>query len=291
MTSLLFYPLIVILGICSSYTDIKFHKIKNFHLLAATIFGLIIHAGFSTSHNIYPDLDFYLNLFIGSCIGFLLYYTNIWGAGDAKLFIVYCLLMPIDKHRAILPFSSILIFMNIFLLSALAIFILSLGNVLKNGRLLLKKIFSLETAKKLVNSFMIIFGLGWIIPFLAQPLYPYTTPFLITLLLFFSYLLFYNSVYKLKNRAFMYGILAMGLLLRFLLKTLDYSLPHLLAYFKKITSYTFIFYILNVLFNFNKAKEKDNKIIPFAPFMFLGTLASSVNFIYWLMLVLDSLRK
>lgn len=289
MLTFIFYPIIIILGICSSYTDIKFKKIKNIHLLAATLSGLIIYASLIISRNIQLNPNFYLSFLIGFGIGFLLYYTDIWGAGDAKLFIVYCLLMPTDKYHAMLPFSSLIIFINIFLLSTLAILILSLGSTIKSKRLLFKKIFSFETLKKLVNSFLLILGLGWLISFLARPFSPYVTPLLMILLLFFSYLLFYNFIYGLKSHTLRYAILTAGLFLRFLFKTTDFSFPYLLIYFKKTFSYTLIFYILNIIFNLNK--EQGKKIIPFAPFMFLGTLASNTDFIYWSMRVLDSLRK
>lgn len=291
MAPLIFYPIIITLGICSSYTDIKFKKIKNIHLLATTMSGIIIHAGLIISHNIHLNPNFCLNFFISFGIGFLLYYTNIWGAGDAKLFIVYCLLMPADKYHAILPFPSLIIFINIFLLSTVAILILSLCNIIKNKWFLFKEIFSFKTLKKLANSFLLILGLGWFIPFLAQPFSPYVTPLLMTLLLFFSYLFFYNFIYGLKSPALRYAILATGLFLRFLFKTMDFSFPHLLIYLKKSFSYTLTFYILNVIFNLNKTEEKGKKIIPFAPFMFLGTLASNTDFIYWSMRILDSLKK
>lgn len=291
MITFIFYPIIIILGVCSSYTDIKFKKIKNIHLLTATLSGLIIYAGLIISHNIQLNLNFYLNFFISLGIGFLLYYTNIWGAGDAKLFIVYCLLMPTNKHHAMLPFSSSIIFINIFLLSTAAILILSLSSIIKNKRLLFKEIFSFETLKKLANSFLLILGLGWLISFLTQLLGPYTIPLPMTLLLFFSYLFFNNFIYGLKNHTLRYAILATGLFLRFLFKTTDFSFPYLLIYFKKTFSYTLIFYILNVIFNLNKTEKKEEKIIPFAPFMFLGILVSNTDFIYWSMRILDSLRR
>lgn len=291
MATISIYSIIIALGICSSYTDIKFQKIKNLHIFFATFSGLIIYAYLIINHIIPCDINLLFNFLVSVGIGFLLYYTDIWGAGDAKLFIVYCLLMPTGKHFAILPFSSIIIFMNIFLFGMLAILILSIGKIIENKYLLFKKIFSLETLSKLGNSFLIVFGLGWIIQTLINPSKPYSNPLLIILILYFSYLLLYKIVNKLKNNHLIFVILAAGLVSRFMFQTIDFTFSNLLLYFKKAFFYTLIFYILNIIFNLNKAEGEKKRRIPFAPFMFLGTLASNTDFIYWFTRILDSFKR
>ena len=92
------YSIIIILGFLTSYTDIKSRKIKNTHLLFAATAGLFAYIYLIINQIIIPDINFGLNLLLGIGIGAVLYFTDTWGAGDAKLFAVCCLLMPTEKY-------------------------------------------------------------------------------------------------------------------------------------------------------------------------------------------------
>lgn len=287
----LFYPIIIGLGICSSYTDIKFRKIRNNHLILATIFGLIIYTYLILNNKILLNINIVINFFIGLSLGFLLYFTDAWGAGDAKLFAVFCLLMPTKKYSEILPFSSVIVFINIFLLSTLFILALSIGQTIKNKHLILKKIFSFKTLGELTNSFIIVFALGWLILPLTKPLRAYLTLFVYILILYFSYLFIFGLISKLKKNYLIFLILGLGLISRLIFKPSDFAFSELLSYLKMTLFYALAFYILHIVFDLNKDEEKNEKLIPFAPLMFLGTLTANTDSIYWMMHTLNILRK
>jgi hypothetical protein len=231
-----------------------------------------------------------INPVFGLAIGFLLYFTHTWGAGDAKLFFVYSLLMPTEKYAQIIPFPSLLLFINIFLLSSIAILILSIKQIIENKNLILNKLFSSNTLYRLSYSFLIVFTIGWPISLLTNLLRPYATTFSMVLILYFPYLFLYNMVNKSKKKYLIFIIFGLGLILRFIIQPQDFTPLYLLSYLKLITSYTLLFYLLRIIFGLNKSKENE-RIIPFAPLMFLGTLAANSNLIYYTMQVLNILRK
>lgn len=285
-----FYPIIIVLGIITSYTDIKFRKIKNKHLFVCALCGLIIYAYLIANQQITLNIKLLLNPALGLVIGFLLYFTHTWGAGDAKLFFVYSLLMPTEKYAQIIPLPSLLLFINIFLISTIAILILSIKQIIENKNLILNKLFSSNSFYRLFYSFLIVFTIGWPISLLTNLLRPYATTFLVVLILYFSYLFLYSIVNKMKKKYLIFIIFGLGLIFRFIIQPQDFTPLYLLSYLKVITSYTLLFYLLGIIFELNKSKENE-RIIPFAPLMFLGTLAANSNLIYHVMQVLNALRK
>lgn len=287
----IFYPIIIALGIYSSYTDIRFKIIKNKHLFLALAFGIIIYIYLILSNKISIDRNWTLNILISFFIGLLLYLTDIWGAGDAKLFVVLCFLMPRLYSPQILPFPCVIIFMNIFLLSLLGVLFISLGQIIKRGNIIFKEIFSVKTLKRILYSFLVIFSISWVVPILIKPLGSYLTPLLLILTMYFSYLLVYNLLRKLENEYLVFGVFAAGLAARFLCQPAAFSLPKLSVYFKNIFYYTFIFYVLSMVFELNKKQDEDGDIIAFAPFMLIGALMSNTDFIYWVMQIISASRR
>jgi len=80
-----------------------------------------------------------INFLIAVIVGFLMWYFSAWSAGDAKLFLVFALLLPLEYyHKTFLPFfPSFVLLVNIFM----PIFIfLSIKALFFCGRLLIKKI-------------------------------------------------------------------------------------------------------------------------------------------------------
>lgn len=113
-------PLIVIGGI-TSYSDIKYGKIKNIHLLLGFIYVLFLYSFlffysyfviYQTSNSKYL-VDLMLNGSISFIVGYLLWHFNSWAAGDAKLFFIYSLLIPLEfyskNYVPYFPSSTLLI--------------------------------------------------------------------------------------------------------------------------------------------------------------------------------------
>ena len=118
--------LVLVLGVWASYQDIRYKKVKNWLLLAAlAAFALIVTAGPGLTAS-WPASLLALNGFIAMIAAVLLWTSQIWPAGDAKLFTVFSLILPFDFYvRHFTPyFPSFTILINTFFIG-LAILVLA----------------------------------------------------------------------------------------------------------------------------------------------------------------------
>jgi len=278
----LFYPLIIALGIISSYTDIKYKVIRNRHLLWFVALALIIHAYLQINHKITLTPNLLLNFLIGIITAYLFYSFKMWGAGDAKLFIVFSLLMPTQKHNTLIPFPSAILFINIFLLSTAAMIALSIYKIIKNKDNFLSKISLSDLGKRVSSSFLIILGLGWTISYLTKPLSIYFSPIVNIILIYILYSIFYKSLEALRKKIIILAIIGCsGFILRTVLEFNNLNLSVLILSLMKILKYTLVFYFINLLIYHDKDTNKVSITMPFAPFIFLGTLATDTGFVYY----------
>ena len=157
----IFYPTILALRFFTSYADIRFRKIRNKHLFVAAILGVLAYAYLIVTPKSPLGANPIPNLLIGMTIGSFLCWINAWSAGDAKLFAVFCLLMPTEKHSHLFLFPAIAVFVNIFLIGTFVMFLLSLTQALNNKTQLLKSVFSLKNLDQLFLSFLIVISLSW----------------------------------------------------------------------------------------------------------------------------------
>ena len=281
------YTIILTLGLVTSYTDIRFEKIKNIHLLLAVIFGLTAYAYLIATQQIPFEMPYVWNILIGFGISLLLYCTETWGAGDAKLFIVYCLLMPTKKYSKIFFFPSIDIFANVFLVSTLGILTLSIKNIIRDRMRILKLVFSLSTLTKVGESFLIIFSIKWLIEIIINFFIPQAMFFMLISVMFFLHLIIRRIITKFKNKYIFALILSVGMVSRFLFFSLDFNIASFFSYLKMSACYTLLFHTLSVTFNLNRSDDK----IPFAPIMLFGAVLINTNFMNWVMCILRALRK
>ncbi len=97
MYDILFLIGLSVIGLSSSYTDIKYGKIKNKHLMVGIAYALAVNlflvlTAKDVSLNAYTH---YITNFISSLIiGFVFWKIGIWTAGDGKLYSVMNLLSP-----------------------------------------------------------------------------------------------------------------------------------------------------------------------------------------------------
>jgi Flp pilus assembly protein protease CpaA len=104
--SFLFLIPLFIVGILCSYTDIKSGKIKNVHikyglysvavlyLFAITYFYFLLHSKTALPY----ILEMLLNGFVSLIVGYFLWHFKLWSAGDAKLFTLFALMIPLDFY-------------------------------------------------------------------------------------------------------------------------------------------------------------------------------------------------
>jgi hypothetical protein len=133
---ILFLPLVFFIGLITSYEDIRFGKVKNKWILLGLGWGLAViilsllwdliaspvTRFFSETFPVFTVSPIYLskvvlNAVIALVIAFLMWRFNTWAAGDAKLFFVYSLLIPLKYYwKAYLPvFPSFALLINIFI--------------------------------------------------------------------------------------------------------------------------------------------------------------------------------
>ena len=101
---------VVVLGILSSITDIRFHKVKNRHIAVFACLGLVLQVA-TIALDSSLTLSLLINIFLAFAISVAFYCAKIWAAGDAKLFSTIIMLAPYSMMTSTLnsELSSLII--------------------------------------------------------------------------------------------------------------------------------------------------------------------------------------
>lgn len=167
MTVYWFLPGIILLGILTTYTDLKEGKIKNKHIIMALAYSFITYSiliflSLGTIRAGY-FIELLIMCFLSLIIGFIVWYAGLWTAGDAKLFLAYSSLVPLSvyKYGHIPYFDSTNILINTFIPIFLFLFIILLFRTeLKQKLFFLKKAFM---PKPILEVAIFLFAFGWLI--------------------------------------------------------------------------------------------------------------------------------
>ncbi len=115
----LFLSVIFILGFFIVKDDIKFRRIRNKYVFAGLSAGAFLYFACFFSGSVSADymLKVAVNSSISLAVGFLIWRLNFWPAGDAKLFFILSLLLPLKYFsNSYLPyFPSFIILLNSFI--------------------------------------------------------------------------------------------------------------------------------------------------------------------------------
>ncbi len=133
---ILFLPFVFFIGLVTSYQDNKYGKVKNKWIFSGFLWGVgiilllfiwYLVAG-PITHLFFPDtpvltvnpsylFKVILNAAISLIIVFLMWRGGAWAAGDAKLFFIYSLLVPLKYYwKSYFPyFPSFVLMINIFI--------------------------------------------------------------------------------------------------------------------------------------------------------------------------------
>jgi hypothetical protein len=169
LIDLLNIPALVLLGIVTSYEDLKNHKIRNKWILIAVIYSVVslaIALGYLWLRHELIDLSyarmFFVNLAVSIGFGFFLWLSKLWSPGDAKLFMAYAALIPLSTYKwgAIGFFPAYILLINTFT----PLFLVFLVRVLTK---VAPKVFWEELKKtlhpKLILSFILfVFGFSFV---------------------------------------------------------------------------------------------------------------------------------
>ena len=148
----LLLPVLIFIGAIASYEDIKFGKIRNKWIVLGISWGLFVFSAFFVWRLVAmpvtkffylkilgwpPDaimtvftMDFsflgktFLNFIVAVIVSFLMWRFNAWAAGDAKLFIVASLLIPVFFYwkSFFMLFPSFVLLVNIFVIFLIYLF-------------------------------------------------------------------------------------------------------------------------------------------------------------------------
>jgi len=171
LISILFLPVLFFIGFVTSYEDIKYGKIRNKWIILGISWGLGVLLLLFTwnlianqvteffqgqiRNSLIPVLTIHspflfkslINFVIAVASSFFMWRFNIWAAGDAKLFMVYSLLVPITYYwKSPLPFfPAMTLLINIFTIIILYLFAYSVF-------LFIKSIYKRTTADKFIGA-------------------------------------------------------------------------------------------------------------------------------------------
>lgn len=138
----IFLPAIFCLGIITSYEDIRLSRIRLYWikwglLYAVAGYVLLVLVGiFELAGYSGVDWSYFWRCIVNGVVSlaaaYLLWKMGGWAAGDAKLFLVFTLLIPLSYYsRGYLPvFPSFVLLVNIFLPIFFFIFISTIGRLL-----------------------------------------------------------------------------------------------------------------------------------------------------------------
>lgn len=293
-----FYPIIIALTIVTSFTDIKTHLIKNKHLLFAITASLFVYAYLFVSGKLKPTPLLLLNPLLALGIGFALYWTKTWGAGDAKLFTTYAILLPANRYSHIFYFPCFSMFLNIFLISTVFILLFTLNQILSHRKTILKDVFSLKTVKLFSFSLAIMFSITWVVWPLIHSINVSIPLTLLCIILFLLYKIIFKLFSGIKsNRALFILVCIAGVLLRYFFQPDSFRVQAILQYIKSLLAFTVLFIALEAILKSLKTEQdkktaNNNKpsLISFAPFMGIGALTANTHIIALTINIINSLK-
>ena len=283
---LLYFPLFF-LGAITTYTDLRYGIIKNKHLFYAVFWGLGINLYLFFTQNTTDNIHLLLNLVLGLGLSMVLYVTHSWRAGDAKLFMVYCLLVPIGKNSHIVPFNSLALFTNIFVFSFFILFFLIFLE--KDAKLPIRKIIFC-TAHRLFTTVFTVLCMAWVVPYILFSLFPsLENGLLYVIVLYLSYRgIDWVLSYALTGDKIGILLSLVGFLTRIHVEYSIYFWDGILATLKATAIYALIFHGISIILS---ANIHQSRTIRFAPLMFLGVLLSNTNFLGSFINVLQMIKK
>ncbi|MFB3918598.1 MAG: hypothetical protein ACE14U_00855 [Candidatus Velamenicoccus archaeovorus] len=289
--TLSFVPLLVILGVRTSYSDLRKGIVKNWDLVFTLFAATALYGYLIVYHGVQIDPVLFIgNFCIAASFGLILYFTDCWGAGDAKLFIVYSLMVPFPADRAVLPFSAFVIFANTIMIACGAVILLSLKDVIRSFPQCLQRLFSLKTLKRLMISFSLLLSISWVVPYLLGFFGAHASPLIFILLTYLLYSGLHSILRFFKSYALFSVVVLCGIGIRFWLFPHPLEvLSSLFLSFRKVILVTFFFGLLDIFFQADEVEKKktnDDSII-LAPHMFLGVMLTQTHFLKGVMKLMN----
>ncbi len=279
--------LILATGILSTYTDVFLKKIRNIHLWFIILCAAIGYIIFYLRGQLQLSPSLLLNPLFGFVTGFVLYLSGIFKGGDAKLFFTYSLLLPLNIHQNILPFSFLSLFVNTFVISFLFMLPLFFTDIILKKDRFIKRVLTRATGLDFLKIFLITFCISWLI----EPIFSFLrfkdNIFITFLIIYFGYRFILKLNNENRTKWLFFSILTVGAMGRFIFMPETFVLGNILLFLKRTALFSLVFYCLRIMILFS---GRNKLRIPLAPFMFIGAILANTRFLIYLLKFLSYLR-
>jgi len=306
----LFLPVLFFIGLVTSYQDFKEGKIQNKWILLGLVWGLGIYLLFLIWNLIVPYLSFELPTFLVSyifkslinsaislAIGYLLWYFNLWSAGDAKLFFIFSLLLPLKYYwRSALPyFPSFALLINTFIPIALFLLCQNIFYFFKKVLTFRKirltkikgtikgKIVKLKTLLKINYLSYLKVGLGFLLIFMFFQLIKFELKNhfsqlgLLQAIVLLGITFLRKSLSRVLKKNWVLILIFLGIIFYLVIGYLLYSqamLPKISLSIKESILFMSIFIVISALLSFAPKEQKGH--LPFAIYLLIGVLITII---------------
>ncbi len=188
---LAYYPVIFLLGLITSYEDLKKGIIRNKWVFASIVYSLFVLLLFSITSFVKSGaidsiylLTYFTNVAFSLLAAVLFWIVHLWSAGDAKLFTAYSFLIPLNVYVYGYEklFPSIAILVNVFVPLFIFYFLRIIFKQTPK-----KTINSLKMAfepKKVFYLFISFFAISWPLFFLSRINILFSNLFLVVIIIF-----------------------------------------------------------------------------------------------------------
>ena len=279
-----FIFIILVIGILTSFTDLRIKKISNQHLAIGAILALL-----STIFTYYLKHEHVLahitNGIFAFIVGFFMFRSSLWRGGDAKLFTLYAFLMPPPAYN-LPPFPNVIsLFACSFIAGMIILFPIFIKDIVINRNTITNKLFSIETRQSLIRAILPMITYSWVL-FPVYKIVKIINPIIIILI---SYLIFNSEYYAesqeekhedILKRSFtklcLYVLL--GIVLRIWISPNSLSPIALIPFMILMIFSAVISTSIRIIFD--HFKHYDERV-PFAPLLFIGCLLSYTPFLGW----------
>ncbi len=203
-----FLPYILFLGLITSYTDVKYSKIKNKWIFLGLVYAFLAYSVLIVIYSLNPAtavrwkylIEVLTNFLFSVLLGFGLWYLRIWTAGDGKLFIAYSALIPLsvysNGYQKWVPSTTL--FLNTFVIGLIAMSVLVFSKLTssKLSKLIKSFLKDLVNPKKIFETAIILFAIFWISKLLLSIFGLEKNIFLIIILTIFIFSFIHDKIGK-----------------------------------------------------------------------------------------------
>ncbi len=293
-----FLSIILIIGVLTTFTDLKSKKISNQHLMIGAVLGLIVTA-YAAIFRHEQVLFHIVNALVAFLIGLFMYHFDLWRGGDAKLFTLYAFLMPTPVYSHLLFPTVVSLFACSFIAGTIILIPVLIKDFIINHNAIANNLLLPAKRQALFKGIIKIIYFSWILfpcYYLARQ-YLARIPNSVIILTLMSFF-FSGRVQKAKKHYIIgffkenFILLSIGFIFGFLIRLWfspnSLSYPALTRYIIMITLTATISTCMYTIFSCFKDYHER---VPFAPLLLTGCVLSYTPFLTWVIHFTHFIRR